>query len=60
MHCLIGLLKKRKKTKVEPSGPKPKQEPTKASPSGQAETPQTLATNSAKEVSVVNTAGIGA
>lgn len=59
MHCPTGLLKKRKKTKAEPSGLKPKQGPTKTSPSGQSD-PQTLSTHSAKEVSVVNTAAVGA
>lgn len=60
MHCPTGLLKKRKKTKAEPSGSKPKQEPTNTPPSGQPETPQTLSTHSTKEVSVVNTAAVGA
>lgn len=55
-----GLLKKRKKTKVELSGSNPKQEPTETSSSGQQDTPQILSTDSAKEVSVVNTAAVGA
>lgn len=58
-----GLLKKRKKTKAEPSGSKPKQEPIKASPSGQPETPQvppTPSTHSTEDISVVNTAAVGA
>jgi hypothetical protein len=63
MHCLIGLLKKRKKTKAEPNGSKPKQESTKASSSGQPEIPQVppnLSTDNAKDISVVNTAAVGA
>ena len=57
-----GLLKKRKKTKGEPSGSKPKQEPTKTSPSGPPETPQVppISTHSTEEVTVVNTAAVGA
>lgn len=63
MHCPTGLLKKRKKVKAESSGSKPKQEPTNASSSGQPETPQvppTLSTQNAEEISVVNTAAVGA
>ena len=63
MHCPTGLLKKRKKTKGEPSGSKLKQEPTNASHSDQPETPKmppTLSTHSAEDISVVNTAAVGA
>ena len=64
MHCPTGLLKKRKKTKTEPSASKPKQELTKASSSGQPETrqvPPTFSTHSTEEdISVVNTAAVGA
>jgi hypothetical protein len=61
MHCLTGLLKKRKKTKTGPSGSKPKQEPTKAPSSDEVETPQLpLSTHSSEEIMVANTAAVGA
>ncbi len=63
MHCLTGLLKKRKKTKTEPSGSKLKQEPTKVPSSGEVESPQpplSTSTHSSGEISVVNTATVGA
>ncbi len=63
MHCLTGLLKKRKKAKTEHSGSKPKQGPAKATSSGQAEVPHVpsaLLTHSAEEISAVNTAAVSA
>jgi hypothetical protein len=63
MHCLTGLLKKRKKAKTDHSGSKPKQDGSKAPSLGQPETPQAppaASTHGTEDISVVNTAAVGA
>jgi len=57
------LLKKRRKTKKDHSGIKPKQEAPKASSLDQPKTPQAppaLSTHDTEEISVANTAAVGA
>lgn len=61
MHCLIGLLKKRKKAKTDHSGSKPKEDGSKAL--SQPESPQAppaASTHGTEDISVVNTAAVGA
>jgi hypothetical protein len=64
MHCLIGLRKKRKKAKKDQSLPKPEPEVAKG-PSSQGQqqaqqAPPTVLNHSPEELSVVNTAAVGA
>lgn len=62
-HCLTGLLKKRRKAKADHSGTKSKQEAPKAPSLDQPVTPQappSLSTHGTEEISVVNTAAVGA
>ena len=62
-HCLTGLLKKRRKAKADHNGTKSKQEASKAPSLDQPVTPQappSLSTHGTEEISVVNTAAVGA
>jgi hypothetical protein len=63
MHRLLGLLKKRKKTKKDQSPSQSKTEAPKALSQGQLETPRSqpaLSKSSAEEIPVINTAAVGA
>ena len=62
-HCLVGLLKKRRKAKTDHSGIKPKEEAPKASSLDHPETPQAPpgpSTHGTEEISVANTAAVSA
>jgi hypothetical protein len=62
-HCLVGLRKKRKKAKIDQGLPKPESEVTTGSSQGQQpaeQAPPTVLNHRPEELSVVNTAAVGA